>query len=291
MTYIRSKGSTSARFEVTFSGTIKTTSHSAGPGLHHDVAPAPSFGSSVPFQFYLENSGGLYGYGDEMNFVLQAPPGGRAYLTSCASSQRTWLYGSGSYYRGSMRAPYGLNSGYCPIEAVYIGLNGQYWYAPVPIFAHLRPRSYYNNGGYGNGGYGNGGYHGGRPHNRPTPRPTPNPWPPKPTPTPVAVSATVVTASTVVRQTPALPIAHPPHRPAERRCRSRATRHRSPCRPPHHSWCTPRPERTPRQPEATAAPTDSPTAAPAATPPPSTPEPPQPREPHTPPHPVQTPPV
>jgi len=287
MTYIPQQGLNVGTHQVSFSGVDQDdVPFNSTWSFTTSVAPAPDFGSSVPFQFYLENGGDLYGYGDELNFVLQGPPGGIAYLTSCASSQRFYLYGNGSFYRGSLRAPYGLDNGYCPIEAVYVGWNGQIWYAPVPIFVHLRPRGYYNNGGYN-----------GRPHNRPTPKPTPNHWPPKPTPTPNPSTPHQPWPG----QTPAPPIARPPHRPAGTPMpgptsappQSAPTAAPQPERTarPEPPRPAPRPERTPRQPDPTSAPTDPPAAAtpqpqPASTP---QPQPPEPRQPHTPPHPLRTP--
>ncbi len=229
-----------------------------------DVAPAPDFGG-VPFQFYLANGGGQFGYGDMMDFILIAPPGGTAYLTACNSPLRNWMRGSGRNYRASLRAPYGVGNGSCPIEAVYIGANGQIWYAPVPIFANLYPYPYdwydYNRG-----------Y-----HRHPHDRPTPNPWPAKPTSAP---SAEPPNPGPWQGQTPAPPIARPPHRPAP-----------SPI-PQQQASAAPRPVQTdaPR-PDPTSAPTDAPqpvqtdAPAPVATSVPAPP--PQPHEPH----PRQTPPV
>jgi len=269
MTYIPQQGLNVGAHQVSFSGVDRDgVPFSSTWSFTTDVAPAPDYGSSVPFQFYLENGGDLYGYGDELNFVLQGPPGGTAYLTSCASSQRFYLNGNGSFYRGSLRAPYGLDDGYCPIEAVYVGWNGQIWYAPVPIFVRLRPHGYYDHGGSGG--------RAGRPH-RPTPTPTPDHWPPKPTPTPDPSTPHPPWPD----QTPAPPVGRPPHRPA-------GTPMPGPTSAPPQSAPTaaPRPERTPRQPD----PTEPPAAATPQPPAPSTPQP-QPHEPHTPPHPVQTPPV
>jgi len=270
MTYIPQQGLNVGTHHVSFAGVDRDGApFDSTWSFTTDVAPAPDFGSSVPFQFYLENGGNRYGYGDELDFVLQGPPGGTAYLTSCASSQRFYLNGDGPYYRGSLRAPYGLDNGYCPIEAVYVGWNGRIWYAPVPIFVHLRPRGPYDNGGRNHG----------RPHDRPTPTPTPDHWPPKPTPTPNPSTPHQPWPG----ETPAPPIARPPHRPA-------GTPMPQPTSAPPQAAPTaaPRPERTPRQPD----PTDPPAATPQPAPPPTPePQPPQPREPHTQPHPVQTPPV
>jgi|GEM_PF-2293122 len=264
MTYIPQQGLPVGRHEVAFSGVDRDgVPFDATWSFTTSVAPAPDFGGAVPFRFYLEN-GLSFGYGDEMDLVLQAPPGGRAYVTTCASAERTWMYGNGPYYRASMRAPYGLDRGYCPIEAVYIGWNGRMWYAPLPIFARLRPR---------------------HPHERPTPRPTPDRWPPKPTPTPYPQPSSPPQPWS--GQTPAPPIARPPHRPVSPVPLATAPPQSEQTAAPQPER-TPRPQPTPRQPDPTAAPTEAPTQPPVATPPPPPQAPPV--QPHAPPRPVQTPP-
>lgn len=264
LTYIPSQGLQLGAHRVSLSG-VDTANVPFGRTWRFttNTAPAPDYGAGVPFQFYLENGGGRFGYGNEMDFVLIAPPGGTAYLTACNSPSRNWMYESGTSYRASLRAPYGVGNGYCPIEAVYIGWNGQVWYAPVPIFAHLYPYpyDYYDyNRDRDRDRY---------PHDRPTPRSTPNRWPTKPTPAPTS-QPTHEPGGPWQGQTPEPPIARPPYQPAP-----------SPM-PQQQATAAPRP---------TPAPTDAPqpaqTSAPAPVSTPAQPQQPQPHEPR----PRQTPPV
>ncbi len=295
LTYIPSQGLQPGAHQVDVSGVdTANVPFDRSWQFTTDNAPAPDFGG-VPFQFYLENGGGQFGYGDAMDFMLIAPPGGTAYLTACNSPIRMWMNGRGNRYRSSMRAPYGVGNGLCPIEAVYIGWNGQIWYAPVPIFAQLDPypfNAYDYNRTYNRGRY---------PHDRPTPRRTPNPWPAaKPTPAPTARPPYLPGPP---GQTPAPPIARPPHRPAPSPVpesvataapRPVATAAPQPQAPPRTPHTRPRPAQTeaPRpdptdapQPAQTDAPAPAATSAPAPPPPP--PEHPRPHEPH----PRQTPPA
>lgn len=263
MTYIPAQGLQTGAHRIALSGADRAGQPFYGTWIFTTtVAPAPSFGGNVPFQFYLDG-GGQYGYGQQMSLVLVAPPGGSAYFTTCDSPQRNWMYGSGDYYRGYINAPYGLSDGYCPIEAVYVGWNGQTWYAPFPIIAHLYPhRRYGDDDDYGNG------------YRQHHPRPTPTPrWPQKPTPSPQPNAPHQPWFP--AQATPPPYVAHPPRQP--------------------EATPVPRPQTTAQpKPERTPAPTAAPTAAPAPAatpePKPAQPEAPQPRAPHEP-HPKETPPA
>jgi hypothetical protein len=110
--------------------------------------PYGSFGTAL--QFYLDGAGS-YGPGDWMRFILIAPPGGNAYLSLCTSPYRYWMWngGSGTFYQATVRAPYGYSITSCPVEAVFVGWNGQAYYLPYPVFVSI--------------------------NTPPTPRPTPTP--------------------------------------------------------------------------------------------------------------------
>lgn len=244
-TYIPQTGLPVGQHTVAFLGTDEAGATYAGSWSFTTTLPPQPDAGSVPLSLSVEG-GYAYGYGDPMELVLDAPPGGTAYVLACNSPLRQWMYpdpGDAARYRLFLPAPYGYADGLCPIEAVYIGWNGQVLYAPVPIFIRVAPNPYDYRGRRRD-----------RPHDRPTPHPTPAP-----------------TAPPTMRPNPGPSIAPVPHPPRPH--------------PPRTPLDTPEPRPTdapqPRtteapQPRATAAPTPAPTAAPQP--------PPQPR-PHRTPHP------
>jgi len=189
--YIPSAGLAPGDHDVGFQATDDRGRNYAALWSFSTTLPAPPDAGAVPLQFYVEGAD-FYGYGQPIDLVLIAPPGGTAYVTSCASPFRNWMYDDAanpSRYRLSLPAPYGYENGSCPFEAVYIAWNGTVQYVPVPIFIRVAPRPRYRER---------------RPHDRPTPRPTPRP---------TAYPTAYPSAAPTVAPFPHPPRPHPPRVP------------------------------------------------------------------------------
>ena len=180
--------------------TTLAASESNGPAIN-------TFGS--PSTLQLSVGGSVFGPNQYMPIQLIAPPGGQAYVFVCNSPWQYPLYASpySTFYSGTLQTPWGPQFSQCPVTAMYIGPNGQVFYAPYPVYVTFQP------------GYAGYPYQTGWPAPQ-TPAPAPTATPSRLRPGPVVTRAPEVPvpqattykppASTTTTQPMPHPVYHPP---------------------------------------------------------------------------------
>lgn len=94
-----------------------------------------------PGALQLSVAGSTFEPNQYMPIQLIAPPGGQAFAFVCNSPWQYPLSASpySSYYSATLQAPWGAQISQCPITAMYIGPNGQVFYAPYPVYVTFQP--------------------------------------------------------------------------------------------------------------------------------------------------------